>query len=256
MTNVSESDIRRRGHLGEEDRRTETERNGHQESQERRDQRAIDERQGAEFPGHRIPGAAAEETQAELGPGKPRLPPQFHDEQDGDQEDAGSEGEGNAVRDQVARPEAQQELAHPGLSGRTRRQRGSGNASACHEISLGRPKACPAPNCLLNLRESFQLFGHHALRQRSVRKSFRHLLSGTEHPLNELYETLSLRRVLDFGGHQEPGEARDRIGGLSGAFVIETRKSSGMLAAAPAAAAVTLARSAFTNEPAALRTRP
>ena len=43
---------------------------------------------------------------------------------------------------------------------------------------------------------------------------------------------------------------------LPAAFVMDTRKSSGMLAAAAAAAAVTLARSAVTNSPAAFLTEP
>src|SRR5262245_51676125 len=41
-----------------------------------------------------------------------------------------------------------------------------------------------------------------------------------------------------------------------GAFVIDTRKSGGMAFAAPAAAAVTLARSAFMKAPELLRTLP
>jgi len=96
---------------------------------------------------------------------------------------------------------------------------------------------------LLNRGNRLDLSLHDALRQRRVGEGLGHLLSRSQHPPQEIGQNQLLGGVLDPAWNEQPGETGDRIGALAGALVMETRKSSGMLAAAPAAAAVTEARS-------------
>ena len=105
---------------------------------------------------------------------------------------------------------------------------------------------------LLDQRNCFQFLGDDGLRQLRVGQTFIVLLAVGQHPLQEALDRVSLGGVLNLRWNQQPGEAGDGIRRLApGALVMETRKSSGMSFAAPAAAAVTPARSAFTNFPAA-----
>ncbi len=85
-------------HLGEEDRHPDGQGNSNQQRQERRNQRAINKRKGAEVPVDRIPVDAlmrvrvdvglVEEVEPKLEPGQVGLPRQLRSDQHHDPEDA------------------------------------------------------------------------------------------------------------------------------------------------------------------------
>src|SRR5579863_2208498 len=60
----------------------------------------------------------------------------------------------------------------------------------------------------------FHLPGH-VLRKRSVSESIRHFLAVSDHPIQEVGEDLSFRRIFGLSRDQQPGKARDRIGVLA-----------------------------------------
>ncbi len=97
-----------RSKFGKEDRAGEAKRNGDQQGDGGRDQRAENERGSAVIIENRIPDAGNEKLPAERGPRKVRFPPKLNDQKRSDQENAGRKHEGNYVRHFIAAAKAVQ----------------------------------------------------------------------------------------------------------------------------------------------------
>ena len=90
MTKAKKSDILGGANSAKNIAAPRPERNRDQESQNRGYHCSVDEWQSTKFPGHWIPSTAENEVPTEFVPGEAGVDPQLVNEQNGDDEDAGS----------------------------------------------------------------------------------------------------------------------------------------------------------------------
>src|SRR6266568_282185 len=109
---------------------------------------------------------------------------------------------------------------------------------------------------LLDVIQGLQFLCDDFLRKLRIGQGLRVVLSVCQHPLHEALDGVALCGVGKLSGNEQPSKAGDGIGRLARSVCNGNAKSSGMFFAAPAAAAVTPARSALMKAPEEFLTRP